>query len=147
MSLKNTLRELITLAQNVRVLYVEDEAMIRDNMKGVFSVIFTQLDEATDGQEGWELYQKNSYDLVVTDILMPRMNGLEMIKCIKEVNPTQSIIVTSACDDSTYLMDLTNQGVAQFIMKPIIVEQLNEILLQALTNIDNGRKAKELTNT
>lgn len=144
MKLKNMLNDLIQLAHNVRILYVEDEALIRENTMGVLSVIFTHLDEASDGQEAWELYQKQPYDIVITDILMPRMNGLEMIKRIKKMNPEQSIIVTSACDESTYLMELINQGIAQFIMKPIIIDQLNEVLLQALNNIDNKRKAQEL---
>ncbi|HEX5669940.1 MAG TPA: HD domain-containing phosphohydrolase [Sulfuricurvum sp.] len=83
--------------------------------------------------------------MVITDILMPEMNGVAMIQKIKEINPSQSVIVTSACEDSSYLLELINNGVAQFILKPMKTDNMMQTLYTVSQNIYNARKVEEFT--
>ena len=70
---------------------------------------------------------------------MPEMNGVAMIRKIKELTPSQPFIVTSACEESNYLVDLINLGVAQFLIKPMKTDQIIKILNEVVQNIYNGR--------
>lgn len=145
MQVKETLKELTCYAEGMSVLYVEDEDLIRKNNAMLFSTIFSAVETAGNGKEGLELYNKNSYDLVITDILMPEMNGVVMIEKIREINPSQHIIVTSACEESSYLLKLINSEISQFILKPMQTESMIKTLCNVSRNIYNARKVEEFT--
>ncbi|MEA2018357.1 MAG: response regulator [Campylobacterota bacterium] len=83
------------------------------------------MDTASNGEEGLELYKKNSYDLVITDILMPKMDGIEMSKEIKEINQYQNILIISAYSDTKDFVTSIKLGIDGYIIKPIDYEQLN----------------------
>ena len=145
MTFKNKLDQIVEYAKGMSVLYVEDEALIRDNNKLFFDTIFSDVQTASNGAEGLNLYEKKVFDLVITDIIMPEMNGVSMVRKIKELNPKQPIIITSASEESAHLLELINLGVAQFLLKPIKTEQIILILSEVVTNIYNQRKVDELT--
>lgn len=123
------------------VLYVEDEDLIREHTVDIFNTFFNSVEEASDGLEGLEKYKENEnqngkfFDLVVTDIMMPNMDGLTMIKEIMKLNPEQHIIVTSAHNESNLLIDLIQQGITNFIMKPFVTNQLLNILYKTCKDI------------
>ena len=132
-------------AKGLRILYVEDERLIRENTSLLLQTIFPDIETASNGLEGLNLYQNKPFDIVITDILMPELNGVTMVKKIKEINKYQSIIITSACEESNYLLELINLGVAQFLLKPIQTEQLLNIIYEVVTNIYNQKKVDEYT--
>lgn len=105
-------------AKDCNVLYVEDDELIRDQTKSFLERFFPEITIAKDGQEGLDTFKAGNYDVVVTDINMPNMNGIEMIKAIKEINEEQSFLVTSAHNDSNYLLELINLNVVYFALKP-----------------------------
>ncbi|MDP3587209.1 MAG: response regulator [Sulfuricurvum sp.] len=145
MSLKEILNQLTHYAKGMKVLYVEDEIQIRENTQLLLSKIFSDVQTAANGNQGLALYQNGEFDLVITDILMPEMNGVSMIQKIKELTPSQPFIVTSACEESNYLLDLINLGVAQFLLKPMKTDQIIKILHEVIRNIYNARKVEEFT--
>ncbi|MDO9305346.1 MAG: response regulator [Sulfuricurvum sp.] len=145
MTFKDKLDQTIEHAQGMSVLYVEDEALIREHNKVFFESIFSDVQTASNGAEGLKLYEKKVFDIVITDIIMPEMNGVIMVRKIKELNPKQPIIITSASEESAHLLELINLGVAQFLLKPIKTEQIILILNEVVTNIYNQRKVDELT--
>ncbi len=146
MSLKDTLNQLTHYAEGMTVLYVEDEIQIRENTHLLLKKIFSDVQTAANGNQGLALYENGSFDLVITDILMPEMNGVSMIQKIKELTPSQPFIVTSACEDSSYLLDLINLGVVQFLLKPMKTDQIIRILHEVVRNIYNERKVEEFTS-
>lgn len=146
MSLKDTLNQLTHYAEGMTVLYVEDEIQIRENTHLLLKKIFSDVQTAANGNQGLALYENGSFDLVITDILMPEMNGVSMIQKIKELTPSQPFIVTSACEDSSYLLDLINLGVVQFLLKPMKTDQIIKILHEVVRNIYNERKVEEFTS-
>jgi oxygen-independent coproporphyrinogen-3 oxidase len=82
--------------------------------------------DAKDGQEGFELYKKQydlkkqQFDIVVSDIKMPNMNGVEMCKKIKEINENQIVVLLTAHDSNEHLKEAINVGVERFVVKPIV---------------------------
>ncbi|MDF1877620.1 response regulator, partial [Sulfurimonas sp. SAG-AH-194-L11] len=133
--MKNELKILKETAQKYKVLYVEDEEFLRESTANYFKKFFLQVDIAEDGANGLELYKKNSYDLVVTDILMPNLNGIDMLREIKEINYEQETIIISAYSDSSYFSDAIMLDVSGYILKPIDFNQMNRTLLRSVSKL------------
>lgn len=119
--------------KDFRVLYVEDDEICRREANDIFLYFFYKIDLACDGADGLEKYVKffskhnRYYDLVITDISMPKMDGVELSRAIKDTNPTQNIVVISAYDNSQNLIELINIGVNNFLLKPIDYNKILEI--------------------
>lgn len=128
------------LSKNFSLLYVEDDEILRNKTVGVFKNLFLLVDIAEDGIEGLELYknhyENNSkyYDIVVSDIQMPRLDGIGLTKEILSINKKQKIIIVSAYNDKEYLIDLINLGVEGFMQKPLSSENLLEILYEVCSS-------------
>lgn len=137
-----TLIELKAVTSELSVLYVEDEKMIRDGLLMSLKQLFKEVEVAEDGAVGWELYQHARFNLVITDISMPNMDGIAMITHIKERNPEARIIVTSAQNDADKLLTLINLGVDRFLTKPINKNSLIDALYNVCSAIDNKRRLK-----
>jgi len=118
------------------VLYVEDDNDIRDRLVLFFKYFTDDLYLAKDGKEGLELYIKHKPDIVVSDIKMPNMNGIEMVKEIKNINKKQHVIFTTAHNESGFFMDLINMQVDGYILKPIDLDKLKEKLDVIKENIE-----------
>ena len=112
-------KELKETAQDISVLYVEDDQELRQNTARLLGSFFTVIHIAENGVEGLEMFNKNNYDLIITDINMPLMNGVKMVREIKKKNPRQIIMVISAHDEARYLLELINLGVEHFVLKPL----------------------------
>jgi DNA-binding response OmpR family regulator len=120
------------------LLFIEDHKELRINSVEILKNFFKKVISAKDGEEALTLYKKESkIDLIVTDIQMPNINGVEMIDEIYKINPQQSIIVLSAHDDSQYLLPLINLGIDHFIKKPVDYQEL----LKVLTDVSKKRVA------
>ncbi len=145
---KADLIKILELTKNIKVLYVEDNKESRTQTKKLFSNFFDKIDTASDGQEGLALYKDNyintnlHYDLIITDIEMPKLNGIDMIKEIYIINKTQKIIVTSAYDDSKIFIDLIDLGVEGFIQKPLSFKNV----MEAFSNFYKNFKSSSLIN-
>jgi YesN/AraC family two-component response regulator len=110
------------------LLYVEDEADIRDIMLEILELFTDEVHVAGNGKEGLEAYDKFFPDIIITDIQMPMMTGLEMITEIRKRDKDIPIIVTTAFNDTNYLLDSIKQGVDHYLLKPVVVDQLQEKL-------------------
>ncbi|MGA1932275.1 response regulator transcription factor [Arcobacter sp. YIC-464] len=134
-------------SQNINVLFVEDDEFIRKETKELLEDIFQkEITIAVDGKDGFEKYmdyftQNNKYfDLVITDIKMPNMDGIELTKLIYNQNKNQSLIVLSAHNESDYLMQLINLGISQFILKPIDYDNFVEVIYKVSKDIYSSDK-------
>jgi EAL domain-containing protein (putative c-di-GMP-specific phosphodiesterase class I)/PleD family two-component response regulator len=120
---------------NVSVLLVEDDSMIREEYKDFFSKLFNDVQTRKNGQEGLDAYTTQGYDIVITDLQMPVLNGLEMIKQIKEQNPKQHILLISAHQESEYLHQAMKMGVDGYLFKPMNLECTIEALRKIISQI------------
>ncbi len=148
--MKNTeLQKLIASNQDLAVLYAEDNIAVRTSTVALLEDFFPNIDLAEDGQEGLEKYKKFYdehqcyYDIIITDINMPRMDGIQMSQLVLELNREQTILVISAHNESDYLLKLINIGISNFILKPIEVTPFQKIIFRILTTIQNKKVIKE----
>ncbi len=137
----NDLKKLKSLTESLVVLFVEDDYDLRIKTIPIFKRFFKRVDMATNGQEGLEAYESykhetnGCYDIVISDIQMPKMDGIQLSKALFRINPSQQIIITSAYNDKEYLIDLINIGVAGFYQKPINDEEMFGVLHDVCLNI------------
>lgn len=130
-------KELLIHTKKLSILFVEDHDDLRENTREILKTFFHQVDSANNGEEAIrkykEFYAKESkyYDIILSDIQMPRLNGVEMVETIYNINPEQIVIILSAHDDTKYLLPLINLGIEQFIKKPIDYQDLLKVLLRA----------------
>lgn len=122
-------------AEGFSILYVEDEKKLRDKIVFFLHKFFSQVETAEDGEAGLDKYLEGHYDIVITDIFMPNMDGLEFIRQIRERNETQEIIVVSANTDSEYLTQCIRLGVADYILKPIDIDQTLFVLEKSVNRL------------
>lgn len=131
------------LTRDLKLLYVEDDKESREQLGEVFKIFFHDTTTAIDGVEGLEKYQQGLFDLVVTDIHMPRMNGIQLTDKIKSLNPMQKVIIISAHDSSEYLLPAIRAGVDGFIVKPVEVEQMVSVLEKTAASIHSDMISKD----
>ena len=118
------IKELKEKAKSVTLLYVEDNEQLKDIKLDMFNDIFQKVVYAKDGYEGLMKYQEESFDLIITDINMPGMNGLDMIEKIQKINPDQEVIVISAYAEIEYLSKLSKLNIACFLTKPVDIKKM-----------------------
>jgi len=121
-------RELLSYSKNLNVLYVEDEEISQALYAAIFEDIFFKIDIANDGIEAMEFYSANSYDLVISDVCMPRMDGIELSKNILKINPNQQIIIMSAFNEHEKLAEFSMIGISEILLKPVQNDQLMSTL-------------------
>ncbi len=129
--------------KDLNLLFVEDYAELRENSIEILENYFSYCEGAIDGKHGLEQYEayydKNGkhFDLVITDIKMPEMDGISLTKEIYKRHEEQAIIVLSAHHESEYLLTLINLGIEQFITKPIDHDNMLTILYKVCKKINN----------
>jgi len=130
-------KELISYTKSLTILFAEDHDELRENTTEILSNFFKTVLSAKNGEEAMDLYenyhsQHGDYvDMVLSDLQMPVVDGVEFTKRIYNLNPSQSVIILSAYDEAKYLLPLINLGIEQFIKKPIDYQELLKVLLIA----------------
>ena len=123
---------------------MEDEVHVREMLSRFLQRFCKQLYIAKDGEEGLELYKKHHPDIVISDIRMPKMSGLEMTEAIKKINPSQLVLLITAHNDSEFLYKAINIGVDGYILKPVDLDVVNEKIKSLIHRIQNEKAAQEL---
>lgn len=111
------------------ILYVEDEEKIREGYSKPILRCAKELIIASNGEEGLELFKKHNPDIIVTDIRMPKMNGIDMVRAIKEINPNVRVIFTTAHSESEYLFNALELHADSYLLKPVSSKLLKEKIL------------------
>ena len=143
MSIDNKL--ILENSKTLNILYVEDDEFLRSSTHKIFAHYFKQVDTAIDGKEGLEKfiqYKKDNdayYDLIISDINMPHINGIDMSKAIMDENPGQSVIFITAHNEASFLHDAIKIGANGFLTKPIELNQM-KLLLYKTTQAISDRK-------
>lgn len=130
----------------MKVLLVDDEEMIRN---GIYEAIdwgklgMEVIGQAEDGEEALQIFQEAGPQLILTDIKMPFMDGLELVEKVKRLSAETYIVIISGYDEFEYAQKAVKLGVNDFILKPIDLDYLEELLVKIKTE-DEKRKVKEL---
>ncbi len=122
------MEKIISYSSRLKLLYVEDDPAAQSSTLAIFDEFFGEILTASNGTEGVELFENEEVDLIITDINMPQMNGLQMIRKIREINRDIPILVLSAHNESEYFMSSIKLGVEGYLLKPIDLEQFLGVL-------------------
>ncbi len=124
---------------NLTLLYVEDDEITRQNAVEYLNTFYKEVLQARDGQEALEIYKEKKPDIIITDIEMPRLNGLEMAKQIRKGDKTTPIVIATAFTDTSYLLKAVELQLIKYITKPITSKKLKEALNLVLEHMHLNR--------
>ena len=117
------------------LLFAEDDDIIRYNTLGILSVFFKKVITAKDGQEALEKYVDEKPDIIMTDIKMPIMDGLDFITEVRNVDVFTPIVLFSAYNEQRYLAKAINLKVEGLILKPIKLDELFAVLARCAKSL------------
>lgn len=118
-----------------KILVVEDEEAIRKNYIIFLKMFFKEVYEADDGEKAYNLYKSEKPDIMIVDINIPKLNGLELIKKIREKDFTTKIIILTAHSDKYFLFEAIELKLIKYLVKPVSRKDLNEALDLAINEI------------
>jgi len=118
------------LLKRLRILYVEDDAVIRTELSQLLSNFFETVYTAKDGKEGLEIYLRNQddIDIILSDINMPKLSGIDMVKTIRGVDPKVPIFFATAHSDNEFLAEAIKLKIYEYIIKPIDIRHLLSLM-------------------
>jgi len=119
------------------VLFIEDEKAIRDNYVNYLQKHFKNVYEAEDGESAYEIYKSKRPELLIVDINIPKLNGLELLKRIRQTDKETRAIVLTAHADIKYLLAATELNLTKYLVKPITRKDLKDALSIALEDMKN----------
>ena len=122
------------------ILIIDDEKAIRKTLAEILSFEKYKVQEAADGEEGWNLFSQNTYSAVLCDIKMPKMDGMEFLKKATQLNPDTPIILISGHGTIESAVDAVKEGAYDYISKP---PDLNRLLITVRNAIDRNMLSKE----
>ena len=121
--------------KNIKILYVEDDEIARENGVEYLENFFEQIYEASDAIKALQLYEKHQPYIIITDILMPKLNCLEFVKRIRQKDKkTQIIIITAFCDKD-YLLKAIELGLVKYLVKPVKEKEFEEALFLCVNSL------------
>jgi len=130
-------------ASDIVVLYAEDDPLIRDIVSDSLIGYVDNFYVSDDGKKAYELFLEHKPDILITDLLMPELNGLSLIEKVKKNHPETKVVVLSAFDDSEKLLECIELGVDKFFKKPLELSLLQNYILGLCENVERDKKLKE----
>ncbi len=124
-----------------KVMIVDDEQFILDGLRAIIDWEEYNLSVsacALDGEEAFSFFTRQYMDIVITDITMPRMNGLDLIRKIKKINSDVKFIILSGYSDFQYVKEGIKLGIENYLLKPINVEELTSTLTNTINKIETS---------
>ena len=131
------------------IMIVEDEYLVR---QGIASLVNYEqfgmqvIAQAENGREAWQKFQKNPADILLTDINMPQMNGLELAKLVRDQAPKCHIVFLTGYDDFDYARTAIKLGADDYLLKPFSKDDVEEMLAKVQTKLDKERKKAQIQN-
>ncbi len=124
------INDLRKYTRELTILIAEDEEEAREQLKSLFSRLFKEVVATSDGEEGLNEFRlgEKKFDIVLTDINMPKMDGITMIREIRKIDEIVPIAVLSAYNESEKLIDIINAGADSFLQKPLNIDEAIGIL-------------------
>ena len=131
------------------IMIVEDEYLVR---RGIASLVDYEqfgmqvIAQAENGREAWQKFQENPADILLTDINMPQMNGLELAKLVRDQVPKCHIVFLTGYDDFDYARTAIKLGADDYLLKPFSKDDVEEMLAKVRTMLDKERKKVQIQN-
>ena len=131
------LKDLVKYSKRVTILYVEDNKEARESTLDLLNVFFDDIVVAVDGEDGYNQFieNKDDIDLIITDINMPKLTGIEMIDKIRDINTQIPVIVFSAYEDKGNYINSVKLNISFYLNKPILLNKFEKVITKVVKKI------------
>ncbi len=127
------------MKENISILVVDDEEMMRNLLEKILSKEGYRVETATDGEDALEKLRTSTYDMMISDIQMPRLNGFELLQRVKKEYPNISIVIMTAFGDSFTVKDAILMGADEYVTKPLKSFEINLIVERAYWRLKSNQ--------
>ena len=128
------------ILKNLNILYIEDEASIKENVKKTLELFCDNVYDEECIENAKKTLEKNRIDIIISDINLPDISGIDFIKELRKIDKTIPVIILSAYTDKNYLLEATKLKLVDYLTKPIDFKSLNSALNKCVDEIlDNSR--------
>ena len=127
--------KIIDITKTMRILYVEDDDLVRDSATRLFNDIFLETVTAVNGEDGLEKFYDNEIDLIISDVNMPKLSGFGMLERIRKIDKDIPILLLSAHNETEYFTKSIQLNVDGYILKPLQLTELAEALSKIIEKI------------
>ena len=131
-------------SESAKILVIEDEAQVRQSYDDMLNFFGYEVESVPNGREGMSRITKNDYDNVVTDLNMPEMNGIDVLKYIKKKKPYIEVIVITGYATLENAIEAMKVGAYDYFAKPIDIEHVRIVLSKCVKQIQARRENEEL---
>lgn len=118
-----------------KILFIEDEKVTRENYVIYLQTLFREVYAAADGEEGYDLYKVKKPDIMIVDINLPKMNGLELLKKIRQSDQNTKAIMLTAHTDKTFLLEAASLKLTKYLVKPVNRKDLKKALQETIDEL------------
>lgn len=132
--------------KNLKILYIDDEDFIRESAIEYLGFYCDNIYEAANGISGYEAYKKYAPDIIISDIKMPKLNGIDMVRKIRQEDKNTKIILVTAFLETSYLLDAVELGLVKYLVKPLTANKLIPVLKSCLEDIVENKSIFNLGN-
>lgn len=122
-----------------KILIIEDEQETRQNYALYLKTLFNEVYEAQDGEKGYQIYQEINPHIMIVDINLPKLNGLELLKKVRQNDQSTKAIMLTAHTDKDFLLEATTLKLNRYLVKPVNRKDLKEALTTAVKELENYR--------
>ena len=130
--------------ESAKILVIEDESLVRQSYDDMLNFFGYEVESVPNGREGMSRITKNDYDIVVTDLNMPEMNGIDVLKYIKKKKPYIEVIVITGYATLENAIEAMKVGAYDYFAKPIDIEHVRIVLSKCVKQIQSRRENEEL---
>lgn len=130
-----TIKEIIKISKKLKLLYIEDDATSRITTVELLNNFFDFITIAVNGQDGLEKFKEKSFDIILSDINMPKLNGINMVNEIKKIDENIPVLFLSAHNESKFLSEGIRLGVDGYILKPLKLSTFTLVLSKVCEKI------------
>ncbi|MGB5793051.1 response regulator transcription factor [Poseidonibacter sp.] len=123
-----------------KILFVEDEEATRKNYVTYLKMLFSEVYEAKDGEIAYQLYKEKKPDILILDVNIPKLNGLELLEKIRENDYTTKAIMCTAHSDQNFLLQAVSLQLTKYLVKPVSRQELKEALDLAISELNGDTK-------
>ncbi|MEN5386966.1 response regulator [Aliarcobacter skirrowii] len=122
---------------NIKILYVEDDDIARENGVEYLENYFDTIYEASNASIAFQIYEKYRPEIIITDIQMPKINGLEFVKRVRKIDKKTQIIVITAFCNKEYLLQAVELQLVKYLIKPINETDFKEAIFISIESLEN----------